>query len=110
MCASRASASTSNGCAYSRAIRARPRRKRARSRRYCSAGLGGTCEIVPRRARVLAAYDAARSLCPMKLAIGDTVVYAAHGVGHVIAQEPRAVGGVSRQMVVVELSEGLTVS
>ena len=40
MCAPRASASTSSGCAYSRSIRSRTRRSRARSRRCCaSAGL-----------------------------------------------------------------------
>src|SRR5215208_4821233 len=37
MWASRASASTSSGCAYSRSIRSRTRRSRARSRRCCAA-------------------------------------------------------------------------
>src|SRR4029453_6878657 len=40
MCAPRASASTSSGCAYSRSIRSRTRGSRTRSRRCCtSAGL-----------------------------------------------------------------------
>src|SRR3954451_21228818 len=48
MCASRASASTSSGCAYSRSIRSRTRRSRARSLRCCSAaGRLVTCDIVP---------------------------------------------------------------
>src|SRR5258708_1647081 len=48
MCAPRASASTSSGCAYSRSIRSRTRRSRARSRRCCSvAGLLLTCTTVP---------------------------------------------------------------
>src|SRR5687767_2428985 len=51
MCTPRASASTSNGCAYSRSIRSRTRRSRARSRRCCVAALV-TCEIVPRGAGV----------------------------------------------------------
>src|SRR5262245_54746350 len=37
MCAPRASASTSSGCAYSRSIRSRTRRSSARSRRCCAA-------------------------------------------------------------------------
>src|SRR6266436_8582104 len=37
MCAPRASASTSSGCAYSRSIRSRTRRSRARSLRRCAA-------------------------------------------------------------------------
>src|SRR3982075_3911025 len=44
MCAPRASASTSSGCAYSRSIRSRTRRSSARSRRCCAAaGLLGIC-------------------------------------------------------------------
>ena len=50
MCTPRASASTFNGCAYSRSIRSRTRRNRARSRRCCSApALVVTSQIVPRR-------------------------------------------------------------
>src|SRR3954469_6878957 len=45
MCASRASASTSSGCAYSRSIRSRTRRSRARSLRCCApAGALVSCE------------------------------------------------------------------
>jgi len=46
----------------------------------------------------------------VRLAVGDRVVYAAHGVGQVIAHEVRVVDGASREVVVVALSEGLTVS
>src|SRR6266536_4571521 len=50
MCAPRASASTSSGCAYSRSIRSRTRRSRARSRRCCtSAALLVTRNIVSTR-------------------------------------------------------------
>src|SRR4051794_25663139 len=50
MCTPRASASTSSGCAYSRSIRSRTRRSRARSlRRSASEGLG-TCQMVARPA------------------------------------------------------------
>src|SRR6185295_13258557 len=52
MCAPRASASTSSGWAYSRSIRSRTRRSRARSLRSCvAAGLLLTYEIVPRASR-----------------------------------------------------------
>src|SRR5438309_9431640 len=48
MCAPRASASTSSGCAYSRSIRSRTRRSRARSRRcWAAAGVLVTWTIVP---------------------------------------------------------------
>src|ERR1700730_18534310 len=48
MYALRASASTSSGCAYSRSIRSRTRRSRARSLRRCAAtGVLATEEIVP---------------------------------------------------------------
>jgi Bacteriocin-protection, YdeI or OmpD-Associated len=51
MCAPRASASTSSGCAYSRSIRSRTRRSLARSRRCCAAaGLLVTRKIVRRAA------------------------------------------------------------
>ncbi len=52
MCASRARASTSSGCAYSRSIRSRTRRSHARSRRrWTSGALVLTCQIVPRMIR-----------------------------------------------------------
>src|SRR3954463_12083238 len=51
MCSPLASASTSSGCAYSRSIRSRTRRSRARSRRCCAvAGEPVMSGIVPRRA------------------------------------------------------------
>src|SRR5215216_6383134 len=53
MYAPRASASTSSGWTYSRSIRSRTRRSRARSRRCCAAaGLLVTCAIMPRRTGV----------------------------------------------------------
>src|SRR5690349_3833657 len=50
MCAPRASASTSSGCAYSRSIRSRTRRRRARSlRRWAAAWSAVIDVIVPHR-------------------------------------------------------------
>jgi hypothetical protein len=53
MCAPRASASTSSGCAYSRSIRSRTRRNHTRSRRCCAAaGLlvtAKSCHVARRR-------------------------------------------------------------
>ena len=46
----------------------------------------------------------------MKLAVGDAVVYAAHGVGRVAALERRAVLGVEQDVVVLELGLGLWVT
>ncbi len=46
----------------------------------------------------------------VELSVGDAVVYAAHGVGRVVAHETRVVGGVRRPMVVLALANGLTVS
>jgi CarD family transcriptional regulator len=43
-------------------------------------------------------------------AVGDTVVYPAHGVGRIVAREQRAVGGGRQPVVVVALADGLTVS
>src|SRR5215210_600787 len=51
MCASRASASTSSGCAYSRSIRSRTRRSSARSRRCCAVAgppvTATSCHVAP---------------------------------------------------------------
>src|SRR5882757_5241609 len=60
MCTPRASASTSSGCAYSRSIRSRTRRSRARSLRRCAVAAGSllTCEIV----RVRSAADVGREV------------------------------------------------
>jgi RNA polymerase-interacting CarD/CdnL/TRCF family regulator len=46
----------------------------------------------------------------MELAVGDAVVYAAYGVGRVVAHEDREVSGVRRPMVILALANGLTVS
>ena len=42
--------------------------------------------------------------------VGDTVVYAAHGVGQVVARGQKQVGGTERDCVVVELAAGLRVT
>jgi CarD family transcriptional regulator len=42
--------------------------------------------------------------------VGETVVYAAHGVGRVVAIEHRRVGEVERECVVLELATGLRVT
>jgi CarD family transcriptional regulator, regulator of rRNA transcription len=42
--------------------------------------------------------------------VGDTVVYAAHGVGRVVALEQRRVAGTARDCVVVDLDAGLRVT
>lgn len=46
----------------------------------------------------------------MRLAVGDQVVYPGHGVGRVVAREGRCVEGVEREVLVLELSEGLSVT
>ena len=46
----------------------------------------------------------------MQLAVGDVVVYAAYGVGRVVARERRLVLGAKPEVVVLELDDGLTVS
>jgi RNA polymerase-interacting CarD/CdnL/TRCF family regulator len=46
----------------------------------------------------------------MQLAVGDVVVYAAYGVGRVVAREKRLVLGSEPEVVVLELADGLTVS
>jgi CarD family transcriptional regulator len=45
-----------------------------------------------------------------RTAVGDTVVYAAHGVGRVVAREQKNVGGAERECVVVDLVTGLRVT
>jgi CarD family transcriptional regulator len=42
--------------------------------------------------------------------VGDTVVYAAHGVGRVVARGQQQVGGTERDCVVVEFAAGLRVT
>jgi CarD family transcriptional regulator len=46
----------------------------------------------------------------LPVAVGDTVVYAAHGVGRVVAREQTRVGGIERDCVVVDLDAGLRVT
>ena len=46
----------------------------------------------------------------VKLAVGDLVVYANHETGSVSARETQTVLGGTREVVVVELDEGLTVT
>ena len=51
-----------------------------------------------------------RYACCVQLAVGDVVVYAAYGVGHVVAREQRVVDGSESEVVVVAFADGLTVS
>jgi CarD family transcriptional regulator len=44
----------------------------------------------------------------VKLAVGDLVVYGTHGIGRITAREKRLVSGSTREVVVVELEDGLT--
>jgi CarD family transcriptional regulator len=44
------------------------------------------------------------------VAVGDTVVYAAHGIGRVVAREQKRVGGTERDCIVVDLDAGLRVT
>jgi RNA polymerase-interacting CarD/CdnL/TRCF family regulator len=46
----------------------------------------------------------------VKLAVGDVVVYAPHGVGHIAAREERVVLGFSQEVLVLELADGLSVT
>ena len=46
----------------------------------------------------------------MKLAVGDAVVYAAHGAGRVAARERRVVLGSEQEVVVLALADGLSVT
>jgi RNA polymerase-interacting CarD/CdnL/TRCF family regulator len=46
----------------------------------------------------------------MKLAVGDAVVYGTHGIGRIIARREQDVQGTFREIVVLELDEGLTVT
>jgi len=42
--------------------------------------------------------------------VGDTVVYAAHGIGRVIARGQQDVGGTERECLIVDLATGLRVT
>jgi CarD family transcriptional regulator len=46
----------------------------------------------------------------VRLAVGDVVVYAAHGVGRVAAREKRMVLGATQEILVLELADGLFVT
>ena len=46
----------------------------------------------------------------MKLTVGDVVVYAAYGVGRIVAREKRVIAGADQEIVVLELAHGLTVT
>ena len=46
----------------------------------------------------------------VRLAVGGAVVYAAHGVGHVVARERKLVAGVERDCLVIDLTSGLRVT
>ena len=46
----------------------------------------------------------------VKLAVGDVVVYPAHGAGRVAAREKRVVLGAEQEVVVLELADGLSVT
>src|SRR6266540_5368166 len=46
----------------------------------------------------------------VRLAVGDVVVYGAHGVGHVVARERRVVLGTVQEILVLELADGLSVT
>jgi len=49
-------------------------------------------------------------IASLPIAVGDAVVYAAHGVGRVVALEQKQVGGSDRDCVVVDLAAGLRVT
>ena len=46
----------------------------------------------------------------VRLAVGDVIVYAAHGVGRVAAREERVVLGAAQEILVLELADGLSVT
>jgi CarD family transcriptional regulator len=46
----------------------------------------------------------------VKLAVGDVVVYGTHGIGRIAAREQQVVLGETREVVVLELDDGLTVT
>ena len=53
---------------------------------------------------------ASRSAGEQRVAVGETVVYAGHGVGHVVAHERKGIDGTDRDFVVVEMVTGLRVT
>jgi len=55
-------------------------------------------------------YSATATLVGVRLAVGDVVVYAAHGVGRVAAREKRVILGAAQEVLVLELAGGLSVT
>jgi CarD family transcriptional regulator len=47
---------------------------------------------------------------PLRTAVGDTVVFAGHGVGLVVALEQKRVGDTERDCLVVDLADGLRIT
>jgi RNA polymerase-interacting CarD/CdnL/TRCF family regulator len=45
----------------------------------------------------------------VRLTVGDVVVYAAYGVGHIVAREKRVIVGADQEIIVLEFAHGLTV-
>jgi RNA polymerase-interacting CarD/CdnL/TRCF family regulator len=54
--------------------------------------------------------NAGYAVVMMKLAVGDAVVYALHGVGRVVAREQKLIMGVEHESVVLDLAGGLRVT
>src|SRR6266849_6320251 len=46
----------------------------------------------------------------VNLTVGEVVVYAAYGVGRIVAREKRVIVGADQEIVVLELARGLTVT
>jgi RNA polymerase-interacting CarD/CdnL/TRCF family regulator len=46
----------------------------------------------------------------MKFAVGDAVVYGTHGIGRVVARRKQVLQGANREIIKLELAEGLTVT
>jgi transcription-repair coupling factor (superfamily II helicase) len=46
----------------------------------------------------------------VKLAVGDAVVYPAHGAGRVAARETRVILGAEQEVVVLALADGLSIT
>jgi RNA polymerase-interacting CarD/CdnL/TRCF family regulator len=44
------------------------------------------------------------------VAVGDTVVYAVHGIGRIVARGQKRVGGIERDCIVLDLATGLRVT
>src|SRR5262245_45425214 len=68
---------------------------------------GGRCDLRVDEGGVIAQQDRAEFEC---LGVGDTVVYAAHGIGRVVARAQQQVGGTERDVVVLDLATGLRVT